>query len=237
MGWSVGYRLPYESDLIDEILLANGKSLYLANRFEGNCRYVLRVAKFADAIKADPVLSLEEVAAALSADKMLGPTLRELSSRADIAISPEQVAMLGQARNARNYVAHESATALGEIYSRDVQNMINSLRELRSRVRQLAAGDNLVATWVFQIEEPREPLPSVHRAYLELIDDWIFGHMPSNWLDVNWQCEYRPPRGVKAALGLGPYKAWYSRDDEQLHDAESAQRRHQIERRTLLGEG
>src|SRR5450755_1710041 len=159
MGWSIGYRLPYESDLIDEILLAAGKALYLANRFEANCAYVLRIANLVDVIKGDPVLSLEEAASRLATDQALGRTLRDLSSRTDMGMTRDQSTTLTQARLARNYLAHEGAAALGDLYSYNVQKMLDALRALQASVRDLAEGDNLVSELVFQIEEPREPTP------------------------------------------------------------------------------
>ena len=194
MGWPVGYRLPPESDLIDQILLAAGKALYLANRFEVNCSYILRIANLADIVQADPVLSLEEALSRLPADQMLGRTLRDLSSRTDLGMTQDKSTALTQARLARNYVAHEGAAAFGDLYSYNVQGMLDALRALRAKVRDLAQGDNLVSAWVFQIEKPREPIPLILHAYLDLVDDWLFGHMPANWLDVNWQCDHEPPR-------------------------------------------
>jgi hypothetical protein len=62
MDTSVGYRPAPESDLIDEILLAAGKALYLANQFESKCKFVLSVADAEETLKDDPVLSLGELA-------------------------------------------------------------------------------------------------------------------------------------------------------------------------------
>lgn len=229
MGWSIGYRLPHESDLIDEVLLAAGKALYLANRFEGKCSYVLRMASLSDLLEADPVLSLEEAACRLPADTMLGRTLRDLGSRTDMGLTQDMLAALTQARLARNYLAHEGAASVGDLYSYDVQRMLDALRELRARVRELAEGDNLVSAWVHQIEEPREQTPLLARAYSELVDDWVFGHMPSKWLDVNWRCDHSPPKTLRErVMAVASYQPWYSRKDGHLHDTEAAARRRQL---------
>lgn len=74
MDWSVGWEVPPEADLIDEILLAAGKALYVANRFEAKCSFVLTTANFVDLIEADPVASLEEIASRIPAEQMLGGT-------------------------------------------------------------------------------------------------------------------------------------------------------------------
>jgi hypothetical protein len=212
MGWSVGYKQPPESDLIDEILLAAGKALYLANNFESNCQYVLRIANLVDLIKDDPVASLEEAAAKLPEDKMLGPTLQGLFAHTDIPMLPDRMAALKRAKDARNYIAHEGAMAIGELDSYNVQGMLDALRALRAKVIDLANGDNIVSCWVYEIDEPREPLPPIVRDYPDLVDDWIFGHLPREWLDPDWKPDHRPPKTLLEAIAAAKsYKPWYSR--------------------------
>jgi hypothetical protein len=145
MGWSVGWALPPEADLIDEILLAAGKALYLANRFEAKCSLVLRTANLVDVIKTDPVASLEDIASRLPAGQMLGGTLSDLQTRTDMGVTPEVHAALTRARLARNYIAHEGAAALGDLYGYGVQYMLDALRVLRSNVADLAEADNIVS--------------------------------------------------------------------------------------------
>lgn len=212
MGWSVGYQPPRESDLIDEILLAVGKALYLANRSESNCKYVLGIANLLDLTKDDPVTFLEEAAAKLPKDKVLGPTLQDLFARTDINIRPDQVAALTKAKDARNYIAHEGAMAIDELSSYNVQRMLDALRTLRVMVIDLANGDNIVSAWVYMIDEPREPLPYIVRDYPDLVDDWIFGHLPREWLDTDWKPDHRPPKTLTEAVAAAKsYKPWYSR--------------------------
>ena len=163
MGWSVGYRLPPESDLIDEILLAAGKALYLANLFESKCSDVLRTAHLVDLIRDDPVVALEQASALLPSDKMLGKTLQELFTRTDINVSQEHITLLEKAREARNYIAHQGSSAIGELSGYGVQRKLDALRKLRVKVIDLAKGDNIVSKWIYQIEEPREPLPLIVR--------------------------------------------------------------------------
>jgi hypothetical protein len=235
MGWSVGWAVPPEADLIDEILLAAGKALYLANRFEAKCSLVLTTANLTDLIKTDPVATLEHIASRLPADQMLGGTLRDLLTRTDMGVTPAVSAGLTRARLARNYIAHEGAAALGELYGYDVQHMLDALRVLRSNVGDLAEADNIVSRWVFSIEEPREPTPSINRSYPELVDDWIFGHMPAAWLDHNWRSDRKSPRTVVDAVARArSYEPFYSRVDRCLHDkAEAARRRREILKRSV----
>jgi hypothetical protein len=214
VGWSVGYKPPPESDLIDEILLAAGKALYLANRFESNCRHVLGIANLVDLIK-DPVTSLEEVAAKLPKEKMLGPTLQGLLSHADMSIRPDEAAALTKAKEARNYIAHKGAAAIGELSSYSVQRKLDALRALRANVIDLANGDNIVSAWVYEIDE-REPAPAIVDYYTDLVDDWIFGHLPREWLDPDWRPGHRAPETlIEAIAAAKSYKPWYSRPSKR----------------------
>jgi hypothetical protein len=98
VGWSVGYQLPPESDLIDEILLAVGKALYLANNFESKCKVMLQAANIVDIMEADPVISLEQIVEKLPKPQMLDGTLQALAPH----MSQEQSEVLKKARLARN---------------------------------------------------------------------------------------------------------------------------------------
>jgi hypothetical protein len=216
VGWSAGYRPPPESDLIDEILLAAGKALYLANMFESKCSNVLRVANFEDIIQNDPVITLEQISALLPNAKMLGKTLQELFARTDMNVRQEQAMLLEKAREARNYIAHEGAGAIGDLWSYSVKHKLKALRKLHAKVIDLAKGDNIASTWIYQIEEPREPLP-FSTDYPDKVEYWIFGHMPREWLDHDWEPDHRPPRTIVAAMS---YEPWYSRPCRCPHEAD-----------------
>jgi hypothetical protein len=215
MGWSVGHRPPPESALIDEILLAAGKALYWANQFESKCKDVLQFAYFIEILEADPVISLEEVAARIPSPKMLNRTLQDLSSNTTIGLNQEQSAILAKAREARNYIAHEGAGAIGVLWSYNVQGMLDTLRSLRVAVINLANGDNLVSEWVYRIEERKAPLPQT-ADYPDRVDGWVFGHLPREWLGTDFKPGHTRPRTIRAML---TYKPWYSRPDWCSPDA------------------
>ena len=218
MAWSVAYGSPPESDLIDEILLAAGKALYLANSFEAKCSFVLRAFNFSDVVREDPVITLEQVAALVPGDKMLGKTLQDLFARHDTGWRQEQIALLIKAREARNYVAHEAAGAIGELYHHNVQHMLDALRLLHAKVIDLAKGDNVVSAWAYYMEElTSEPLPSISVDYLDRIESWVFGHVPREWLDPNWKPDHQPPMTIRASLS---YEPWYSRPCGCLNDTD-----------------
>jgi hypothetical protein len=233
MPWTVGWRIEPESDLIAEILLAVGKALYIANRFEANCKTVLKAAHFVDIITDDPAVTLAEIAGRMPADKMLGPTLGDLFAHAGIRVKPQQAEALTKAKTARNWLAHKGAAELGDLHSYNVPKMLTALRTLRNMVADLAAGDNIASAWVYTIEEPGEPLPPITRQYSERVDDWVFGHLPANWLDPSWQPPYEQPRTVRDSIErVRSYEPFYSRKrDGCLHDpVEAIRRRADIER-------
>jgi hypothetical protein len=239
MPWTVGWQVEPESDLIAEILLAAGKALYIANRFEARCSLVLKAAHFWDIIDGDPVATMADIAARMPADKLLGRTLTELNARSDIGITPQDSEALTKAKDARNWLAHEGAASLGDLYSYDVARMLTALRTLRDMVTDLASGDNIISTWAFAIEDPDEPLPSITRQYSELVDDWIFGHLPAKWLDPSWQPAYERPKTLRENIEVvQSYQPLYSRlRDGCLHDnAEAVRRRADIERRIVSPE-
>lgn len=141
--------------------------------------------------------------------------------------------MLTRARIARNYIAHEGAAALGDLGGYNVQHMLDALRVIRSSVADLAKADNIVSGWVFGIQEPREPIPGIADSYAELVDDWIFGHMPPEWLDPNWRTAYHEPRTIMDAVAQRTsYEPFFSRLDDCLQDKEEQVRRRQ---QILLG--
>jgi hypothetical protein len=212
MDQPIGYRPPPESDLIDEILLAAGKALYLANEFEVKCKFVLTVAYAEEALKADPVIALQEelmrehLSAKVPRRKRLHGILRDLTT-VPPGIREHESLALERARDARNYIAHEAARAIGGLEGKNVQHMLVALRKLHTEVINLANGDYIVSSWAHQIEEPDAPFWS-SAENLEWVEHWVFGHIPSEWLDDDWMPDHRPPKTIREAVS---YKPWYSR--------------------------
>lgn len=103
---------------------------------------------------------------------MLGRTIGELK---DFPIMDEgDVAILKRAKDARNFIAHEGAR-LGPLFSVSAERLRTQAVQLRLKLRALAAGDNLVSSWLYEIEE-RMPAPSrIRDAYASWIESWVFG--------------------------------------------------------------
>jgi hypothetical protein len=214
-----GYRPPPESDLIDEILLAAGKALYLANQFEVKCKFVLTVAYAEEALKnPDSVLALQEelmrgyLATKLSQrnnkPKQLGRILQDPGTVPPGTSEGESEA-LEKAREARNHIAHETAGAIGDLEGRSVEHMLTALRRLHAEVIDLAKGDYVVSAWAHQITDRKARLwSSVEN--LEWVEYWVFGHIPQEWLDSESTPDHQPPRTIREAA---TYQPWYSKGD------------------------
>ncbi|MBT2545314.1 hypothetical protein J7E99_32610 [Streptomyces sp. ISL-44] len=181
MTWSMSYSPPQEPELLDALFLSAGRSLHIANAFEEKCRWMVRCINLVEVHEnADPVATFEDIIAGLPADKMLGPTLQQLTGH--LSCSAETMDALRRARRARNFIAHEGA-GVGDISVVRERHILAHACRLRSAVSDLAAGDNIVSQWGFHFEEPRWSLPrDLVDAYPKMIDEWIFGHF-GNLLD------------------------------------------------------
>lgn len=174
--WTLGYQRVRESALVDDVLLAAGRALHLANAFEVKCSHVLRMANMAAVSEDDPVAALEEVISRVPADKMLAGTLHDLA-RHFTNPNTADIDALNKARLARNFIAHEGA-GFGYISSIGRRELLKHAVRLRDAVADLARGDNVISLWCFHINEPREPAPTeLFASYPEMVDHWVFGHL------------------------------------------------------------
>lgn len=171
MGWSLDYRFPEEPRLVNKFLMSLGKALYIATAFELKCRAVLRIANavhhYEQTSDVDATLALLQAAK----DKMLAQTLGELK-RFPI-VQSDDVQILERAKNARNYIAHEGAE-IGPVATVSARIVAAQTSRLRSEVANLIAGDNLVSTWLYEIEEKKGAPRKIRERYPGWIDRWVF---------------------------------------------------------------
>ncbi|GHF36377.1 hypothetical protein [Streptomyces griseosporeus] len=139
------------------------------------CRWIVRCVNLIEAHDdADEVASFDAIVAALPKDEVLGPTLRRLIGH--MTASEELADILQRAREARNLIAHEGA-GVGDISVVRERHILEHAARLRSGVRDLAAGRNIVSQWGYHLEEWRQSLPwDLINAYPKVIDDWVSGH-------------------------------------------------------------
>jgi hypothetical protein len=182
MGWTLGYLPPKEPDLLDAFLLSVGKALCLSNGFEAKCKDVLGVITLTDAIQAGSDFDAASGLARAVQAMLLGGTIKLIGDAS--GTSPADVAILQAAREARNYIAHESAE-LGTLSDATVKTILRLFAELEPRVLEVAKGDNLVSAWCYEICE-REPAPQgIQDQYVQMVSHWVFRGAPRD-ADGNW---------------------------------------------------
>ncbi|MBX3374912.1 MAG: hypothetical protein KF817_13860 [Phycisphaeraceae bacterium] len=172
MAWSLTHHPIAERERLDRFLLAIGKSLYLAAGYEVKCRVVLRIARIAHELRNGHALPGASAICEAMRKNMLGTTLRELQ-RLTPSMRDASATVLERARDARNFIAHEAAW-LGPLFAVTTPSLDEKLLALHDAVAALAAGDNLVSQWIYEIEE-REPAPfTIRTAYPQWVEDWVF---------------------------------------------------------------
>ena len=186
MGWALGYQELKQPELLDEFFLITGKALYLASGFEAKCKYVLRVINETEYFKKDGNISdAEVIIEGLKAtlllptirDKLLGPTIRDMGGFPDF--DADDVALLERAKDARNFIAHESTNLGWHLSDVSARHIRDNLVRLRREVEALIAGDNFISRWVFEIEH-RESAPfGIQKEYRQSVLQWIFGAIDS----------------------------------------------------------
>jgi hypothetical protein len=112
--------------------------------------------------------------------RMLGQNIRRLEEK--YGIKEKDLEILKAAKDSRNFIAHDAAKSLFYAEYRE-KSMSDCLPELRRNVRAVAAGDNLVASWNYEINE-KEPAPKHFRAtYVDAITNWVFSEFaPEDFL-------------------------------------------------------
>lgn len=171
MGWSLSHIRRETPDAVRAALCAAGRALYLATAFESKCIYVLRLGLLAQAIVADPEQSFDAILDSVPYEQRLHRVL-EMLVKLPI-VRDEEASILWRAKEARNFIVHECA-AFGPIFDVSDQVVRNRMRVLRGEVAYLAAGDNIVSTMHYEIDE-KEPAPrEIVEFYPQLVDDWVF---------------------------------------------------------------
>lgn len=171
MGWSLDYQPPKEQVLLNQLFLAVGKSLYLASEFEDKCQWVLRIVMIQHHYENTRDISSSFELARVLKKKMLGLTILDLNNLTEI--TAKDLATLECGRDARNYIAHES-TQVGPLSSTSAKTITEKLTRLRAELEALAAADNLISTWIYEIEEKERAPKGIQGAYPDWVFQWVF---------------------------------------------------------------
>lgn len=181
--WSINPRA-------EDALSALGRALHIATRFEDKCKYLLRSANLASAYESSgsPTVDLDDLLAQVPKDlRLLGRTIEGLGKIGPM--SAEDAEILKEAKNARNWIAHESASIVihdlpGPVFREAIEGkthydlgaLVTRLEETRQQLRLLTRGENLVSRWCFYMEEGgKEPAPSdLIERYASMVEHWVF---------------------------------------------------------------
>ena len=146
---------------------------------------MLSVANLVDLARADPVAELEDLTSRLPPNKCLAGIPEGISWHGAIWARPPEISAALNRPGRRGTTSRTSGFAvLGDLYSYDAENARRApqppLEGDRPRRLPTASCPRHSAS------RNRMSDPLISRAYGELVDDWIFGHMPTEWLDPNW---------------------------------------------------
>jgi hypothetical protein len=171
--WSLDYQ-PTKSPVdLAELISVAGRALYIATSFEMKCKDLLTFARMAKAVdESDGTLDAVVALVSRLKNKLLHGTIQELRTFPELCDADFSV--LERGREARNFVCHELC-AIGPISSVSPRTIHRALEELRVRMPLLAAADDLVSSWLYEIEE-KEPAPrGIRNEYSGWVMEWTFG--------------------------------------------------------------
>lgn len=171
MPWSLDYQQPKEPALLEQLFLVAGKALYLASAFEGKCKFLLRLIKIIHFHESTGDTSATAALAKLLKEKMLGATIKELNTLTEF--TEKDLAVFEKGKDARNFIAHESVQ-LGPLSSITAKAINEKLERLQVELAALAAADNLISVWLYEMDE-KEPAPiGIQTAYPGWVSQWVF---------------------------------------------------------------
>ena len=156
----------------DALLMAISRALAIAQNYEGNARFVLRIARMSKEYvegRAETLDELIEFANSLPR-QMLGGLVRGFDQLGDLTTG--KIEILHRGASARNYIAHEAAEGLA--YDRP-KDRAERLQKLDSAVRDLVEADNLVSCWSYEIEEKASAPITIRSSYPADAHRWVMG--------------------------------------------------------------
>jgi hypothetical protein len=148
-----------------------GRALTLAQNFEHNCKWVFMTAAVSQRFERGEFTKLEESFpfSERLINLMLGPAIRQFDS---LKLVPSRdIKALEAARDARNFVAHESAVAA--VGQWPEKHLAAHRQKLAEQVRLLAQGDALVSRWSYSIQEKDPPPQHWVEGYAEAVTRWV----------------------------------------------------------------
>jgi hypothetical protein len=160
-------KLPEETNAL---LLSLGRALAIAQNYEHNARYVLRIAQMSKEYVEGRAETLDELIAFANSRprRMLGGMVRDFDHLGDT--TADEIEILRRGAEARNFIAHE---AFAELPWNRPHDRLASLQKLDAAVRHLVEADNLVACWSYEIHEKAHAPAKLRSSYPREAHRWV----------------------------------------------------------------
>lgn len=174
MAWMLDLK-PVSHERATDLLLMLGKITRLGWDFEQKVKYIAHMSQLVQGVQDNPDMGLEEIIDSLRDGKYV-PLARMITSFGESIGADLEV--LHAAREARNALIHEG----GEFPLRgrmpaDTSQITKWLEKMRLHVRHLAAGENLVSSWVYSMDEREAPNRFLTDGYVQSVDEWVFASL------------------------------------------------------------
>ncbi|BCW35952.1 hypothetical protein StoSoilA2_20080 [Arthrobacter sp. StoSoilA2] len=149
-----------------------GRALFAAQEFEDRCRALLRFLNLIEIYESATDDPLDSLIARVPKDKLLGKTIDGLR-RHRVFDDEDTAEILKAAKDARNFIAHESARFNPARRRRDVVERIEN--ELRPKLRDLAIGDHIVSEVLLAIEDKESTfgISWIKESYPDILESWV----------------------------------------------------------------
>ena len=159
---------------LDDVYGIVGRALFMATRFERNCRELGTLVK----LKASAHLMVDDQTLGELCHRMQGKVVfKHVKDFANDIESPlELVQLLHKAKNSRNYIAHDLAQNFEQIEGvapAEAQRIITD--DIEPHIRNLAVGDCLVLYAVCQVRGDDIPSGQELEGYVNAVVKWVCG--------------------------------------------------------------
>ena len=157
-------------EIEDGYLLSIGRALLLAQSFEETCKRVFMWSNVAKHIRDNRIEDIEGLEIREFMDRFLGVVLKDLGTVVHIPTSEQET--LRQAKDARNYIAHQVTHPCMRC-DRTGEAILVELASVKDNVLKLAQGHNVIACWLYEMEERKPAPPTLKHIYPAEALDWV----------------------------------------------------------------
>ena len=159
-----------------------GRALSVAQHFEGTCRHILSLCEV-DNSSVDASLDAVSTLFDSMRKRQLGQIVWRLRFPS-FNFSDDEIGLLEKGREARNYVAHESATTVSE-YIESKEELFDRISVFNGHLKNLIAADNEVSAWAYEALESQIRPVEHYCQFPERAFSWVTGPLLEIGLSVD----------------------------------------------------